>query len=124
MRQWEMRRDWAPADLIASWTLVDDDWPLLANKTGATRLGFALLLKFFEVDACFPRHAGEVPLAAVDYVAGQVHVPAPRFADYDQAATARLLPRLLHGRRGGPVFLTARRARVPLAAADLDPASG
>ncbi len=78
-----MRRDWAPEDLIASWTLVDDDWPLLANKTGATRLGFALLLKFFEVDACFPRHAGEVPPAAVDYVAGQVHVPAPRFADYD-----------------------------------------
>jgi hypothetical protein len=68
-----MRRDWAPEDLIASWTLVDDDWPLLANKTGATRLGFALLLKFFEVDACFPRHAGEVPPAAVDYVAGQVH---------------------------------------------------
>ncbi|MFC4062904.1 tyrosine-type recombinase/integrase [Planomonospora corallina] len=38
--------------------------------------------------------------------------------------TARLLPRLLDGRRTGPVFLTDRRARVALPPADLDPASG
>jgi integrase/recombinase XerC/integrase/recombinase XerD len=38
-----------------------------------------------------------------------------------QTATARLLPRLLEGRRTGPVFLTARRARVALPPADLDP---
>ena len=43
-----VRRDWQPEELIASWTLVDRDWELVANKTGATRLGFALLLKFFE----------------------------------------------------------------------------
>jgi integrase len=41
-----------------------------------------------------------------------------------QTGTARLLPRLLNGRRAGPVFLTERRARLPLAAADLDPTSG
>ena len=41
-----------------------------------------------------------------------------------QTATARLLPRLLDGRTKGPVFLTGRRARVALAAADLDPVSG
>jgi integrase len=41
-----------------------------------------------------------------------------------QTGTARWLPRLLHGRRSGPVFLTARRARLPLAASDLDPVSG
>jgi integrase len=41
-----------------------------------------------------------------------------------QTATARLLPRLLEGRRAGPVFLTERRARVALPPADLDPGSG
>jgi integrase len=41
-----------------------------------------------------------------------------------QTGTARLLPRLLKGRKKGPVFLTDRKARVPLAAADLDPATG
>ncbi|MEZ7129065.1 tyrosine-type recombinase/integrase [Nonomuraea sp. AD125B] len=41
-----------------------------------------------------------------------------------QTATARLLPRLLDGRRGGPVFLAGRRARVELPPADLAPGSG
>jgi len=40
-----------------------------------------------------------------------------------QTGTARLLPRLLAGRKQGPVFLTDRRARVPLAAVDVDQAS-
>ena len=39
-----------------------------------------------------------------------------------QTGTARLLPRLLKGRTAGPVFVTARKARVQLPAADLDPA--
>ena len=41
-----------------------------------------------------------------------------------QSGTARLLPRLIKGRKSGPLFLTGRKARVPLAAADLDPATG
>jgi DNA invertase Pin-like site-specific DNA recombinase len=54
-----MRREWEPEDLIACWTLGEADWKLLANKRGATRLGFALVLKFFELEARFPRHVGE-----------------------------------------------------------------
>lgn len=41
-----------------------------------------------------------------------------------RTATARLLPRLLEGRRAGPVFLTDRRARVELPPVDVDPESG
>ena len=41
-----------------------------------------------------------------------------------QTGTARLLPRLLKGRKTGPVFLTDRRARVQLPPCDIDPASG
>ena len=41
-----------------------------------------------------------------------------------QTGTARLLPRLLDGRRTGPVFCTHRAARIPLAPADLDLDSG
>ena len=50
-----MRREWSPEELIESWTLVGQDWTLVGNKTGAPRLGFALLLKFFEIEARFPR---------------------------------------------------------------------
>ena len=39
----KLREDWEPEDMVR-----DDDWELVANKSGATRLGFALLLKLFE----------------------------------------------------------------------------
>ncbi len=41
-----------------------------------------------------------------------------------QSGTAYLIPRLLKKRKSGPVFLTDRRARVALPAADIDQASG
>jgi integrase len=41
-----------------------------------------------------------------------------------RTGTARLLPRLLEGRRTGPLFLTDRRVRVPLPPGDVDPISG
>lgn len=50
-----MRREWEPEDLIACWTLVDGDVGLVGNKSGPTRLGFVLLLKFFELEGRFPR---------------------------------------------------------------------
>ncbi|MGH2943943.1 MAG: hypothetical protein ACRDLN_14335 [Solirubrobacteraceae bacterium] len=59
-----MRLEWEPEELIACWTLLDSDRGRLGNKAGATRLGFALLLKFFELEARFPRDAGELPPAA------------------------------------------------------------
>jgi integrase/recombinase XerC/integrase/recombinase XerD len=41
-----------------------------------------------------------------------------------QTRTARLLPRLLKGRKSGPLFLTDRKARVALPPGDVDAASG
>ncbi|MEU6586104.1 site-specific integrase [Nocardia sp. NPDC046763] len=41
-----------------------------------------------------------------------------------QTGTTRLLPRLLAGRRTGPVFLTDRKAKPGVAKADVDPATG
>jgi hypothetical protein len=63
-------------------TLVGQGWTLVGNKTGATRLGFALLLKFFETEARFLRAAEELPDAAVGYVADQVKIAAAAFSVY------------------------------------------
>jgi hypothetical protein len=46
-------------------------------------LGFALLLKFFELEARFPREAGEIPSASVLCVAEPVKVGAAVFELYD-----------------------------------------
>ena len=45
------------------------------------RLGFALMLKYFELEARFPRRE-DVLGAAVEFVAGQVKVEAALFASY------------------------------------------
>jgi len=77
-----VRREWSPDELVESWTLIGEDWQLVGNKTGATRLGFAVLLKFFEVEARFPRSPEEVPPQAVVYLAEQVKVDPADFVGY------------------------------------------
>jgi hypothetical protein len=67
-----VRREWELDDLIASWTLVDADQELLVRLHSGGGLSFALMLKFFEIEGRFPRHPGEVPPAAVDFVARQL----------------------------------------------------
>jgi len=84
-----MKRQWTPDELAEHWTLTSRDGELIANKTGATRLGFALLLKFFQHDGRFPHHKGDVPTAAVVYVAQQLGLPPELYAQY--AWTGRTL---------------------------------
>ena len=76
-----VRREWELKDLIECWTLDEAEFELLANKTGATRLGFALLLKFFELEARFPRRE-DVPRAAAEFMAGQAKVDPELFGEY------------------------------------------
>jgi hypothetical protein len=75
-----MRREWELEDLIECWTLNEAHLGLIADKSGATRLGFALALKFFAQEARFLRHAGELPPAAVKFAAGHVKVDPAMFA--------------------------------------------
>ena len=70
-----MKREWTDLE-FADWTLLASEAALLANKTGPTRLGFAVLLKFFQYAARFPLSMQEVPATAVAYIARQVSVPA------------------------------------------------
>ena len=48
----------------------------------ATRLGFAVLFKFFQSAGAFPRAPQDVPLTVVDHIAQQVGVPADTWAQY------------------------------------------
>jgi TnpA family transposase len=61
-------------ELVEHWTLLDDERELIAGKRGPTRLGFALLLKFYTRVGRFPRGRGEIPGEAVEFVARQVGV--------------------------------------------------
>ncbi|MFK0263928.1 hypothetical protein ACIQU1_21715 [Streptomyces angustmyceticus] len=61
-----VRQEWEPEGLIEVWPMLEEDQERLRNTSGTNRLGFALLLKFFEVAARFPEDAGEIPWPAVE----------------------------------------------------------
>jgi hypothetical protein len=63
-------------ELVEHFTLLPDEVALLRNKAGATRLGFAVLLKFFTHRGRFPSGRSELADEVVDFVARQVKVPA------------------------------------------------
>jgi len=72
-------------ELVEHWTLLEDERGLIAGKRGATRLGFALLLKFYMREGRFPRGRSELPDDAVDFVGRQVRVPAADLGLYEWA---------------------------------------
>ena len=83
-----MQREWEPEELIGAWTLLDRDWQMVSNKTGPTRLGFALMLKFYEIEGRFPAYPEEVPPAAVEYMASLVKVSPAAFGKYSWTSRA------------------------------------
>ena len=71
-------------ELVEHFTLLPDESALLRNKTGATRLGFATLLKHLIWRGRFPRGRSDLPDEAVEFIAKQVKVPAADIAFYDR----------------------------------------
>lgn len=76
-------RDLDQDELIDQWTLVGAELELVSGKRGATRLGFALVLRFYTERGRFPRGRGEIPDAAVEYIARQVGVTPTDIAFYE-----------------------------------------
>jgi hypothetical protein len=83
-----VRAEWESDGLIGAWTPVEGDGKMIGNKSGVTRLGFAVILKFYEIEGRFPAYPEEVPLAAVDSVASRVKVDPALFAKYSWASRA------------------------------------
>src|SRR3984893_14657466 len=78
-----MMRQWTRDELADHWTLASQELELLANKTGATRLGFAVLLKAFVFEGRFPRQKHDIPGAVIVHVANQVNVSADLYPRYE-----------------------------------------
>ncbi len=70
-------------ELVEHFTLLPDEVALLGDKSGASRLGFALLLRHFTLAGRFPTGRSELADEAVEFVARQVEVPAAELGFYD-----------------------------------------
>ena len=78
-----MKRAWHPDELVEQWTILPEEQQWIGNKYGPTRLGFAVLLKFFQQEGRFPRQSAEVPHGIVEYLAQQVAVGPETWEQYD-----------------------------------------
>jgi hypothetical protein len=78
-----MKRQWENEELIENWMLSAWDLGQLGNKIGATRLGFAVLLKFFQCQGRFPSFKNEVVGQVISIVAAQVGVVPEAYLQYD-----------------------------------------
>src|SRR5699024_4868027 len=70
-------------ELVEHFTLLPHEMELISNKTGPTRLGFAVLLKVFQHEARLPIYKHEVPSAIVQYIAKQMKIEPSLYSQYN-----------------------------------------
>ena len=79
-----MKRHWTTDDLIEHFTLLPTERALLDPLRGAhTRLGFAVLLKSFQLDGRFPTTSHEVPAPVVAFLAAQLDSDPSVYLQYE-----------------------------------------
>nr|WP_207726911.1 Tn3 family transposase [Anaerosolibacter carboniphilus] len=69
--------------MIEHFTFLPNELSTIGNKTGETRLGFAVMFKFFQYEARFPNSKGEIPKTIIEYIAKQTQTEARQFELYD-----------------------------------------
>ena len=84
-----MKRTWSPDELAAHWVLTDPERQLLPDRVDHNRLGFAVHLKFFELEGRFPESPRDIPAAALNALATQLQIPSTTLARYDWHGRAR-----------------------------------
>jgi Domain of unknown function (DUF4158) len=77
-----MKRTWTAEELLEHFTLLPDELTAVGNKSGATRLGFAVLLKCFQYEGRFLHSRQEAAPEVVRFLATQVGVDGALFAQY------------------------------------------
>lgn len=77
-----MKRNWDTKELEDHFTILPSERHLvMVKKTNANRLGFAVLLKYFQQEARFPNQKQDVPSVVVQHLADQVNASIEDFFD-------------------------------------------
>lgn len=77
-----MKRNWELDELIDHFILMPDEQELIQLKRGNTRLGFAVMFKFFQYEARFPHTKSEIPKKVIEYIAKQLEMNPDIFSEY------------------------------------------
>ncbi len=78
-----MKRHWTTDELNAHWTLsLKELEQVKQHQARHVRLGFAVLLKYFQHEGRFPRSRSEVPAEVVSHIAQQLGLEAEAYQTY------------------------------------------
>ncbi len=79
-----MKRCWTDDELLQHFTLRLDELALISSSTtDHNRLGFAVLLKYFEYSGRFPENRSLIPSNVIRYLANQLDIPPETFNQYN-----------------------------------------
>ena len=78
-----VKQNWDTEELIENWTLLPQELELAKKKVGGNQIGFALLLKHFQLFAYFPEDKSSISQVIISYIASQVNLPESSYSDYD-----------------------------------------
>ena len=74
---------WETEELVENWTLLPTELELVNNKIGANQIGFAVLLKYFQLMARFPDSSAEIPNIIISYIASQLKADSKLYSQYN-----------------------------------------
>ena len=69
-----MKQQWSEAELNTHWALDHSEHTLIKQRTEHSQLGFAILLKYFQLESHFPDRRNAVPKAVVAFIAEQLGI--------------------------------------------------
>lgn len=78
-----VKPDWETEELVENWTLLPQELELVKKKIGAGQIGFAILLKYFQLEARFPHSSTEISEIIVRYIASQLKIDSSLYSQYN-----------------------------------------
>lgn len=74
---------WDSEELIENWTLLPTELELVKKKVGFNQIGFAILLKYFQLMACFPDSPSEIPNWIISHITSQLLAEESSYSKYN-----------------------------------------
>ena len=78
-----MKKYWDSEELIEFFTFTKKELEILKNKSDETKLGFAILFKFFQYNGRFPTHKKEISKDIIKFISKQLKIKAVTFNSYN-----------------------------------------
>ena len=69
-----MKQQWTAEELEDFWTIHPEEFKILQNKSGKTRLSFVFMLKYFQLFSHFPNDKEAISPSVISHLAKQVDV--------------------------------------------------